>query len=171
MYQKYVKKIPKTFFWGREEERILCLIFIPLSFGNKYLCLFLDMLSAGQRMIIFSYLFKIRPITSQHWTNARLSHSYNILGVAANERNTLYLDNICFYFFSGGGRGRNMDIFYLWTSLFPAKLAGYANRVLYRCLVSGALRRNQKNSLTGNHKKSWWITGKSLEYMQKSESP
>lgn len=55
-------------------------------------------------MVIYSYPCKIRPIPLLHRMNTRLSHGYSMLGVAAKERNILYLDNICCYV-AGGGRG------------------------------------------------------------------
>lgn len=55
-----------------------------------------------KKMVICSYPCKIRPIAFLHRMNARLSHGYSMLGVAAKERNILYLDNICCYFGVGG---------------------------------------------------------------------
>jgi len=55
------------------------------------------MLSAGKRIFIYSFPCKIRPIALLHRMNTRLSHGYSMLGVAAKERNILYLDNICCY--------------------------------------------------------------------------
>lgn len=53
-------------------------------------------------MVIYSYPCKIRPIPLLHRMNTRLSHGYSMLGVAAKERNILYLDNICCYVAGGG---------------------------------------------------------------------
>lgn len=79
-------------------------------------------------MVIYSYPCKIRPIPLLHRMNTRLSHGYSMLGVAAKERNILYLDNICCYVTGGvGGWGGGIWVILSGNVCVSSKLAGYAS--------------------------------------------